>query len=406
MNMDNVYGNNVAYNQTPKCMTFQHVLTLAEEKTYNYIVDMVRYNKAEKRVDTPYYIGRQGEIATYLGYCRETINRAIQSLINWGLISAEKIYNGGVLRYVVNDITESRLWKYIQPSRRYPLNNTNTNTDNDTTTKKTIELTEDQQKLRAYVNFKLTRNQVKILWQTAEDNIFINNNDIYNTIIHIYDTIQNKYQITNLHGYLKKCLKNYHVTNDTTDNNSNNCNCKKAEPTIIRTFDDRFNISNTDNNIRRSKDTHILCTGTCNVNIADNKSSNDNDDDTFLAQVKSIYLKIQYDFPKELSLLSYNQVKNICQVAKNKYIDNGQYDDLYQVVINGIYSKILYNLLNGNTHLPTNQAQLYLFILKCTHNFNNKTDKPIDDDNSNDYATEDKPSYNLDAYIEELHKWY
>ena len=357
--MDNVLFGNVAYNQAPKCMTFQHILTQTEEKVYNYIIDMVKYNKAEKRVDTPYYIGRQRAIADYLGYARETVNRAIQSLVDWGLIATEPIYQGGVLRYVVNDITNSRLWTYIQPSRRYPLH-TNTNTT------KTIELTEDQQKLRAYVNFKLTRNQVKILWQTALDNDDIHDDDIYNTIVGIYDTIKNNSKINNLHGYLKKCIKNYTVTTttDNTDNNSNNC--KKAESTIIRTSNDTVVDHNKYNDYYECKKMEIKKKAEPTIIRTFDDTANDTNENENI--INSIYGKLIYDYPPSMHLHK-KQVVNLCNTAVRLVINTKKYTGtLFNFVNIEIFAKIYRKIVIDGERSISNY---YLYMLKMVHNYGN-----------------------------------
>lgn len=240
-NVHGVFGN-VAYSTIPKCLIFENILTKIEAKVYNYLVEMVKYNSAEKRISEPYYIGRQGEIAKYLNCTRQSINRAVGTLVEFGLITTYKLYDGSPLKYVINDITQSKLYRMLSPSRRYPLSkSTDTNNNND---KPTIELTEEQQKLRNYVYNKLTKNQVKILWETAVNNNNIDDDKIYDIIINIVDNIKYKgYVVKNLHGYLKKAIKTYKPTN------SNNTNMiGKADTTILNldTLKNHVGLNNND----------------------------------------------------------------------------------------------------------------------------------------------------------------
>lgn len=215
---------NVTYDNVPKGISRDRRLKGANKIVYDFLCDF-----EEKRRKFNLEPKSQKEIAEEIDYSERQVNRSIQVLKDYGLISVTNI-NGFTAEYSILNAAKS---KFAEESKRPELFKEYTlkKEENEAETKpvpvEIITLTSEQMDLKYYIENKtgeaLTKNKIKILTETATENKEIA--DIFATIKNIVDTIidyknKSKKVISNIFGYIKKSIKEYKAGQNPVENAS------------------------------------------------------------------------------------------------------------------------------------------------------------------------------------------
>lgn len=182
---------------------------------YTFLID-----NAKKQLNGIYITPMsQSAIGKELEVERETVNRNLRKLKEKGLIDI--ITNKGqISSYVILDITESELSKNTTKKnliKKYDnikaKPNATLNSEIEKIKKEKIQLTEEQQIIKQYIENKiqdkLTNKKMIILWNAALNNPEIKENLTENIKLIVDNVIEYSKNIKNNFGYIKKSIINY-----------------------------------------------------------------------------------------------------------------------------------------------------------------------------------------------------
>ena len=399
------------YIRLPKFFIFMNKLKKTAKRVLEYLTMKWDYLESKHKGATEiYYNISQKRLAKDLNISLRSVNSAIRQLKELGLVKVRQHSEVDcTLDYIKTDITETEIFKALDDGKKYLYDDKKESKSIEDTTAMPCEapqtpeveeksIDDDMVTLMGSTDYKFSQKQIqKLINIIKEKDTTLNAVEI---ITRVYRRMRDGgFKVKKWFSYLLKSVKAEIETTPVVEvcpqqaQSSTAQTCEKVEKKVEnaqKSWLDDEAVKHEAKVAEQLKEREKQ---------AQKTSSSETTVDAQL--VVSTQLKIMNDYPQ--CNMPRDDIASLYKHIKRTLVTIGALDDCdIHVYICQLCNRVIHNIKYKNTKISKMVAYMISIVNADAIDFA----KTMEDRKKHTRDDEDKPSYNIDAYIDELHKYY